>query len=74
LLRRRRTLTWWRRTAFSMISSRRDRTASTATLAISLADLRGASCDHSRSTRPRTPRPDSSDTRQTHPPLGARTG
>jgi hypothetical protein len=33
-----------------------------------------ASCDHSRSTRPRTPRPDSSDTRQTHPPLGARTG
>jgi hypothetical protein len=28
LLRRRRTLAWWRRTAFSMISSRRDRTAS----------------------------------------------
>jgi uncharacterized protein (UPF0147 family) len=38
----------------SMISSRRGRTASTATPAISLADLRGASCDHNRPTRPRT--------------------
>jgi hypothetical protein len=53
LLRRRRTLTWWRRMAFSMISSRRDRTASTATPAISLTELRGASSDHSRPTRPR---------------------
>ena len=54
LLRRRRTLTWWRRTAFSMISSRRDRTASTATPAISLAHLCWASCDHSRPTQPTT--------------------
>jgi len=53
LLRRRRTLTRWRRTAFSRTSSRRDRTTSTATPAISLADLRGASCDHSRPTRSR---------------------
>jgi hypothetical protein len=41
-------LTWWRSTAFSRTSSRRDRTASTATSAISLADLRGASCDPAR--------------------------
>jgi hypothetical protein len=54
LLRRRRTLTWWRSTAFSMTSSRRERIASTATPAISLADFRGVSCDHSRPTRART--------------------
>jgi hypothetical protein len=51
---RRKTLTWWRSTAFSSTSSRRDRTASTATAAISPACLRGANCDHSRSMRART--------------------
>jgi hypothetical protein len=50
---RRNTLTWWRSTAFSSTSSRRDRTASMATAAISLACLRGANCDHSRSMRAR---------------------
>jgi hypothetical protein len=56
LLRRRRTLTWWRSTAFSMISARRERIASTATPTISLADFAAPAAT---TADPRAPRPTS---------------
>jgi hypothetical protein len=73
LPRRRRTLTWWRSTAFSMISSRRGRTASTATPAISLFRSARGQLRPQPPHAAKDPRPDLNDTRQTHPLLGPRT-
>ena len=60
--------------AFSSTSSRRNRTRSPATSAISPTCLRGAQLRHTRSTRAQDPRPDSRATWQPQPPPGAQDG